>query len=276
MNLNKAIQEMRANPWFNASFLLAFQSMMLEVIDLQSELHQKEAQNEIKIREELFATAKSSGELAKALMENQSQEQLIQAIGSFATATVSLGQFIQSTRNQGMASNKVKEKIDKQQQEIEKKEAAYNTAKTEENGERGADRIQDAAPDPNQLDGPRAKAAKEEWDKEKKKLEKLKHRESIDVQEELRHTDQQSQVLSEAYKSTINGVQGVLTSMIKTDSSVKEEMQKIYEGYMQVLNKFNETTAKARESASSDVVRLMDMLNKILESDFKAHALSGR
>ena len=267
LNLQQALKDMKANPWFAPSFLAKFTTIINSQLDQQRNIHLQEAFNEMDVRGRLFELSKSTAALAKALMDNQSQEQLTQAIAAFANAGVSMFQFVQTTGNLGRATKQVDDKIAAQQQKIldikyppdgTRKVADYNAKKLE----------QLAIPKPG-IDSPEITA-------QKNILAKMNESREADIQAYMRNFDQQVQTMGEAQKQTINGVSSVLASIIKTDSGVKEEMQKILEGFIQSMNKFSETTAKSRDDAAANFTRFLDFMNKIIESDFKAHSISGR
>jgi hypothetical protein len=249
-NLQKAIQEFQGNPWFAPSFLAQFNTVVNALLDKQREIHLKEAFNEMDVRTRLFELYKSSGELQKELMNNKAQEQLTQAVASFANAAVSGGQFLGSMKNLGTAENMVKDKIAAQE--------AKTNVQTQVKASDG--KITTYPYDPA----------------EQKILDNMKASKDRDVSDMARHLDTQLQYVGEAQKQTINGVSSVLTSRINSDSAIKEEMQKILDGFIQSMNKYSETISKSRDDAAANFNRFLDSLMKANESNFKAHLLSGR
>jgi hypothetical protein len=256
-NLQKAIQDFQANPWFSPSFLAQFNDVANALLDIQRTIHLKEASNERDVRSRLFELYKSSGALQKELMNNKAQEQLTQAVASFANAAVSGGQFLASMKSMGTAERMVDKKIADQQNKLN------NLPKP----------IQ--ATDSTELSDIQIQQNKD-YKTEEKILDNMKASKERDVLDNARILDQQIQSISEAQKQTINGVASVLTSTIHTDSGVKEEMQKILDGFIQSMNKYSETISKSRDDAAANFNRFLDSLMKANESNFKAHLLSGR
>jgi hypothetical protein len=249
------VNEQEKNPWFNPTFLAALNEVMISILNLQQKIHVDEAFNELRIRDALFEEAKTNAKVAKELMENQAQEQLVQAVASFATAGVSAAQFMQTSRNMGFAKQKV-------QDEIKAQEAAVLNqydVDVQANLEVGPRDVK-ALPAPGK-ESPMLTA----------KREKLKEMSDPRVQEqrvqqEMREQEYRTQYWGETLKQINNGVSNVLTSTIKTDSAVLEERQKIEEGAIQALNKYIETRARARDEAAADFNKEIDEWRRLTHS----------
>ena len=269
LNLQQALKDMKANPWFAPSFLAKFTTIINSQLDQQRKIHLQEAFNEMDVRGRLFELSKSTAALAKALMDNQAQEQLTQAIAAFANSGVSMFQFVQTTGNLGRATKQVDDKIAAQQQKIVDMENPNLPPGTRKVADYDAKELEQLAIPKPGIDSPEITA-------QKNILAKMNESREADIQAYMRNFDQQVQTMGEAQKQAINGVNAVLISTIKTDSGVKEEMQKILEGFIQSMNKFSETTAKSRDDAAANFNRFLDFMDKIIGSDFKAHSISGK
>ena len=271
-NLQKALDEIKTNPYFAKSFLAGFLNYMMEFLNLQQKMHFNEAQSEIMVRNRIYTLAKDSGKLQKELMNNQAQEQMIQAISSFANATVSATQFLQVTRNTGAAKRETEREIADKRVEIKDTQAKIdeNQAKID-----GAKLV--PVGDNKEPILEKTKAADlEKLNKLNKELKQMEEGEHHTIQTKIAHKDQANQALAQTLTQTISGVSAVLTSAIKTDSGVKEEMQKIIEGFIQAMNKYAESLSKSRDDAAANYTRFTDFMNKIVESVSKSFYISGK
>lgn len=274
---DQTVEEFKANLWFLPSMLAAFMTAVNELLKMQKEQQFKEAQNEITMIDRLFEMAKSSGALAKELMNNQAQEQIVQAMASFATAAISIGQAVQTTRNVGAAERDVKankeidDRINNQQDRLTK--AQDKLAQLEKDNKVKAG---DSADDINKnvTDPVKAKEildARKDVQAQQEKLEEFQADRRRAILTAQQHKDTLTQTLADVYKSTINGVQGVLLANIKWDSGIKEELQKTLEGFIQAMNKYSETTVKGRDDAAACFRQFQEFLNRATELLMRAH-----
>lgn len=257
---------LKNNPWLTPSLLYAFYAIMAQILTQQKELHLTESLNELTVRSDLFDMAKQSGALAKALMDNQAQEQMTQAMCAFAQAGVSAMNFVQITRSVGAATEEVDNKIQKQGEEINRleREAGFGGADGRGKITVGHDMniVQDA--DTQQLKDERAK------------LIRMQTARETDIISATKHKDESIHALADVQKQTINGVQGVLVAQIKTDSGVKEQEQKILDGFIQTMNKHSDAITKQRDSAQESYRQMIDMLKSWFEKINQQFHISGR
>lgn len=111
--------------------------------------------------------------------------------------------------------------------------------------------------------------------KGKKELKDLQDNKETNIYKQQQHQDQLIQQFGQIQTQTLNGVSGILQSLIKTDSGRKEEMQKLTEGFMQALNKFSETASKTRDDAKSNFDRFAEFLSRVIESIYRAAQIKG-
>jgi hypothetical protein len=272
----QTVEEFKANLWFAPSMLASFINAVNQLLQMQKEQQFKEAQNELIMRDRLFEMAKSSGALARELMNNQAQEQIVQAVASFATAAISVGQAVQTVRNVGAAEREVKankeinDRLANQQKRVD--DAQKNLDKLQnENNVAASDSEADLTSKVGDAKAKDILNARKELDKEQQKLDELQSERRRDILTRQQHKDGLTQTLTDVYKSTINGVQGVLLANIKWDSGVKEELQKILDGFIQAMNKYSETTTKSRDDAAACFKQFQEFLNRAIELLMRAH-----
>ncbi len=267
-NFQKAQEEIRTNPWFvGATFMGQYLNIVNEILIAQQQIHFKEAQNELEARSNIFALARETAQLAKALMENQAQEQMTQAIASFGNAAISATQFVQTARSAKTAEASVDKKIKEAELKLKDLEAdpTHQTAL----------QAHQVAVQQNQLNPPPKPKVIEDQEKYVAELKNPKNRYDA-ILTEQRNTDQQISTYGQTLQQAINGAQAAIVASIKIDSGTKEELQKTYEGLIQAMNKYSETISKHRDEAASAYSRFIDDLRKLIESDMKSHYLNPR
>lgn len=265
-NLQQAVNFIKANPWFFPSFLATLTVVLNDLSSILRQMHLNEALDEQRIRELLYENAKSSAKLAKELMNNQAREQMVQAVSAFANAAVSGGQAIGTVRNVGAATDKVQQEIDAKRRQVDSKEIEEFK---NDPGIVVAENIELKDLPALKAQHPNRKESAE-LQKLKNQLQDLEYNKSRNITSETDHKDRLVQSLADMQKQTINGVSAVLQGMIKADSSVKEEMQKLIEGFIQAMNKYSESLAKSRDDSAANFTRFLDFLNKMVESEKKA------
>lgn len=279
-NLKKAATYLKNNPWLIPSFLVVFSSVMFEIMKLQQTVRFKEAQIELLVRQHLWDLAKSNAVLARTITESQAYEKFVQAVASFVTAAISGISSMASLKNLGKAAKQMDEQTAAQKRKLDEAKAKENPAV----------KAQDLPVNPTK--DQHDKHFKDLDDNIKKDNTGFKYSDDIKKQEEAyknleyqresnvsnreRTLSQITQMKSEAWKSTIQGMSGVLTALITLDRAKMEELKGYNEGMIQAMNKYSETSSKARDDAKAMFDRISDFIAKIVDSYFKAHSISGR
>ncbi len=257
-SIREAAAFLQGNPYLKGSFLANFFELMVELLNTETLIHFNEAESELITRNLISELAKASGALAKALTSNQAREQMVQAVMAFAGAAVASMSFMEHSRNLGAAKREAGAEIEAQKLKV--KEAQDKA------GIPVADQITDLQPN---IDTPEVTAQKE-------RLARMEANIDQSVLERVRRKDQQTTTLTDVQKQVISGIQGVLLASIKTDSSVKEEAQKLLDGFTQAANKFSESSSKQRDNAQANFDKFVDLLRSLVEKINQALNLSTR
>lgn len=264
--IKDTLKELKKSSWFAPTFLATFIAVMQDIANYERLTHLQEGQIEIKMRDYLFQLAKTTSELTKALYEKQSYEKVIEAFSNFASAAVSGVQFVQSTRNLGVATKKVEDRITAKQNEIQ----------TEKDHQRGV--ITTDEPDSVKRQQKLTELEQRGYSDKVKKLEKqlanMEDSRDSDIQRQLQHEDETTRHFSDTLKQTIQGVGAFIQSRIKLEEGEIESLKQLTEGYIQAFNKYSETSARARDDAKQAFDREYDFTNRIVESSFKLQSLS--
>lgn len=265
---SQEIENLTKNPWFNPSYLAALAWVLNDLLNVYREIHYNEASAEVLVRQSLFALAKDNATLAKLLMDNQARESMVQAITAFATAGVSAMQAAQTARSMNTATTMTDQEIGDKQTKVNKLELEERGIRvTDENPQELERQLLDAKKTPH--------VDSKQLEDEKKELKELKDNRNHRIDTWMRNQDQLNQVCGETHKQTINGVSGVMVGTLKTDRGVKEESQKLNEGFMQALHKYSDTTTQQRNEARQNFDKVYETVTRQIEAGFKATHLKG-
>lgn len=260
--MKTAAQQMEKNPWLNSpSFLAKFMTVMLEVLDLQTELHFDEAQIEAQTRGFMYDLGKGNAEIAKALKQSEAHEQLVQAATSFTSAAVAGGQAFSSVQEKGAATKQVHQEIT----DLKAKKDAIKPIDPPV----VAGHAPPAAADIATL----TPAQKKEVAKLDTLIQQKEATETTDIHRITEHATQITQQKGQVLTHTVQGAGNLASASLKEEQGELQKQKELQEALMQMYRAHGEGAKSSKEGAIGSVDKAVELIARMFADTVRAHQL---